>query len=132
MNKPQSHPTSYPKNGGWARMYTAAKFSLKGMVYCFKHEAGMREYSFIFIASIPCAIYLGESPVERILMLGAGILVILMEYLNSAIEATLDRISTDHHDLTGAAKDMGSAAVFVAALLFVYVWGEFVYRALSA
>lgn len=91
----------------------------------------MREYSVIFLASIPCAIYLGESPVERILMLGAGILVILMEYLNSAIEATLDRISTEHHDLTGAAKDMGSAAVFVAALLFVYVWGEFVYRALA-
>ena len=112
-------------------MYTAAIFSLKGMVYCFKHEAGMREYSFIFLASIPFAIYLGESPIERILMLGAGILVILMEYLNSAIEATLDRISTEHHDLTGAAKDMGPAAVFVAALLFAYLWGESVYRALA-
>jgi diacylglycerol kinase (ATP) len=109
-------------------MYTAAIFSIKGMVYCFKHEAGMREYTVIFLISIPCAIYLGESPVERILMLGAGLLVILMEYLNSAIEATLDRISTEHHDLTGAAKDMGSAAVFVAALFFVYVWGEFIYR----
>lgn len=91
----------------------------------------MREYTAIFIFSIPFAIYLGESPIERILMLGAGLLVILMEYLNSAIEATLDRISMDHHELTGAAKDMGSAAVFVAALFFVYVWGEFIYRSLS-
>jgi len=112
-------------------MYKATIFSVRGMLYCFKHEAGMREYTAIFIVSIPCAIYLGESPVERILMLGAGLLVILMEYLNSAIEATLDRISTEHHDLTGAAKDMGSAAVFVAALFFVYVWGEFIVRALS-
>jgi diacylglycerol kinase (ATP) len=128
MSSTKSHPSSYPKNGGWTRMYTAAIFSLRGMVYCFKHEAGMREYTVIFLISIPCAIYLGESPVERILMLGAGLLVILMEYLNSAIETTLDRISTEHHDLTGAAKDMGSAAVFVAALFFVYVWGEFIYR----
>lgn len=109
-------------------MYSATIFSLRGMVYCFKHEAGMREYTVIFLISIPFAIYLGESPVERILMLGAGLLVILMEYLNSAIEATLDRISREHHDLTGAAKDMGSAAVFVAALFFAYVWGEFIYR----
>jgi len=109
-------------------MYTAAIFSLRGMVYCFKHEAGMREYTVIFLISIPFTIYLGESPVERILMLGAGLLVILMEYLNSAIEATLDRISTEHHDLTGAAKDMGSAAVFVAGLFYLYVWGEFIYR----
>ncbi|MDB4001678.1 diacylglycerol kinase [Oceanospirillaceae bacterium] len=112
-------------------MYHATSFSLKGMLYCFKNEAGMREYTMIFLASIPFAIYLGESPVERILMLGAGLLVILMEYLNSAIETTLDRISLAHHDLTGAAKDMGSASVFVAALFFVYVWGEFIYRHFS-
>jgi diacylglycerol kinase (ATP) len=128
MSSTKPRLSNYPKNGGWNRMYTATIFSLKGMVYCFKHEAGMREYTFIFLLSIPGAIYLGESPVERILMIGAGLLVILMEYLNSAIEATLDRISTEHHDLTGAAKDMGSAAVFVAALFFVYVWGEFIYR----
>ncbi|MCO4837133.1 MAG: diacylglycerol kinase [Oceanospirillaceae bacterium] len=131
MTLAKSNPRSYPKNGGWKRMYHATIFSLKGMIYCFKNEAGMREYTMIFIASIPCAIYLGESPLERILMLGAGLLVLLMELLNSAIEATLDRISLEHHALTGAAKDMGSAAVFIAALFFVYVWGEFIYRLLS-
>lgn len=128
MSSTKSPPNSYPKNGGWKRMYTATVFSLKGMAYCFKHEAGMRQYTVIFLLSIPCAIYLGESPVERILMLGAGLLVMLMEYLNSAIEATLDRISMEHHDLTGAAKDMGSAAVFVSVLFFIYIWGEFIYR----
>lgn len=128
---PRHYPTHYPKNGGWNRMYTATVFSLKGMAYCFKHEAGMREYTVIFLFSVPCAIHLGESPVERILMLGAGLLVILMELLNSAVEATLDRIGTEHHDLAGAAKDMGSAAVFVAVLFFVYVWAEFIYRSFS-
>jgi len=128
MSSSKPQPRSYPKNGGWSRMYTATLFSLKGMIYCFKHEAGMREYAVIFLLSVPCAIYFGETSVERILMLGAGLLVILMELLNSAIEATLDRVSTEHHDLTGAAKDMGSAAVFVAALFFVYVWGEFICR----
>lgn len=54
-----------------------------------------------------------------------------MELLNSAVEATLDRIGTEHHDLAGAAKDMGSAAVFVAVLFFVYVWAEFIYRSFS-
>ena len=131
MKSSESELRTYPKNAGWQRMYHATIFSLKGMLYCFRNEAGMREYTAIFIFSIPFAIYLGESPIERILMLGAGLLVILMEYLNSAIEATLDRISMDHHELTGAAKDMGSAAVFVAALFFVYVWGEFIYRSLS-
>lgn len=116
----------YPKNRGWSRMYSATIFSLKGLIYCFKHEAGMREYTVIFVISIPCAFVLGESPVERILMLGAGLLVILMELLNSAIEATLDRISTEHHTLAGAAKDMGSAAVFGAVIFFVYVWVEFI------
>ena len=131
MNSTKPQPSSYPKNGGWNRMYTATMFSLKGMIYCFKHEAGMREYTIIFLLSLPCAIYLGETSVERILMLGAGVLVILMELLNSAIEATLDRISTEHHDLAGAAKDMGSAAVFLAVLLFIYVWGEFIVRSVS-
>jgi diacylglycerol kinase (ATP) len=54
-----------------------------------------------------------------------------MEYLNSALEATLDRISLEHHELTGAAKDMGSAAVFIAALFYVYVWAEFIIRHFS-
>jgi diacylglycerol kinase (ATP) len=131
MNSKHASSRQYPKNSGWQRMYHAAAFSLKGIVYCFKHEAGMREYTVIFLVSIPFAFYLGELPVERIILLGAGILVLLMEYLNSALEATLDRISLEHHELTGAAKDMGSAAVFIAALFYVYVWAEFIIRHFS-
>ena len=119
----------YPKNGGWNRFWYATIFSLKGILYCFRNEAAMKEYTFLFVLSVPAAFYFGETPVERILLIGSGALVIIIEHLNSAIEATLDRISTEHHDLTGAAKDMGAAAVFLAVLLFLYTWGEFLYRA---
>lgn len=118
----------YPKNRGWNRFWHAMIFSLKGLIYSFRNEAAMREYTVIFLISIPVALYLGENPVERILLIGSGALVLIIEQLNSAIEATLDRISTEHHDLTGAAKDMGSAGVFLAVLLFVYTWGEFLLR----
>ena len=118
----------YPKNQGWNRFWHATIFSLKGLLYCFRNEAAMKEYTFIFLLSVPAAYYLGDNPVERILLIGSGALVIIIEQLNSAIEATLDRISTEHHDLTGAAKDMGSAAVFLAVLMFLYTWGEFIYR----
>ncbi|HCH22972.1 MAG TPA: diacylglycerol kinase [Oceanospirillaceae bacterium] len=123
--------TMYPKNKGVFRFWKALIFSLKGMRYCFHSEAAMREYTTIFIITLPFVFILGESPVERIILIGVGVLVLIVEHLNSAIEATLDRISTDHHDLTGAAKDMGSAAVFLATLLFAYTWIEFTYRHFS-
>lgn len=118
----------YPKNKGVFRFWKALIFSLKGMRFCFRSEAAMREYTYIFIISLPFVFILGESPVERIILIGAGMLVLIVEHINSAIEATLDRISTEHHDLTGAAKDMGSAAVFISVLLFFYTWLEFTYR----
>ena len=84
----------YPKNQGWNRFWHATIFSLKGLLYCFRNEAAMKEYTFIFLLSVPAAYYLGDNPVERILLIGSGALVIIIEQLNSAIEATLDRIST--------------------------------------
>ena len=122
----------YPKNKGVFRFWKALIFSLKGMRFCFRSEAAMREYTYIFLISLPFVFILGESPVERILLIGAGMLVLIVEHINSAIEATLDRISTEHHDLTGAAKDMGSAAVFLSVLIFLYTWAEFIYRHFSA
>ena len=120
----------YPKNKGLFRFWHALIFSLKGMRYCFRSEAAMKEYTTLFVISVPAAFYLGDDHVDRILLIGSGLLVLLVEHLNSAIEATLDRISTDHHDLTGAAKDMGSAAVLIAVILFLYTWAEYIYQAL--
>lgn len=131
MSEPKSNTFSYPKNSGWLGLYNAGRFSIKGIRYCLKHEAGIRLFAVIFILSMPVVFLLGESLVERVILLGAALLVIVLELLNSAIEATLDRISTEHHPLTGAAKDMGSAAVFSAVLFLIYVWGEFIYRAIQ-
>ena len=122
----------YPKNKGVFRFWKALIFSLKGMRFCFRSEAAMREYTYIFLLSLPFVFILGQSPVERILLIGAGMLVLIVEHINSAIEATLDRISTEHHHLTGAAKDMGSTAVFLSVLIFLYTWAEFIYRHFSA
>ena len=88
----------------------------------------MREYTYIFTLTLPIVFIISESHIDRILLIGAGLLVLIVEHINSAIEATLDRISTEHHDLTGAAKDMGSAAVFISVILFLYTWLEMLYK----
>ena len=120
--------TLYPKNKGVFRFWKALIFSLKGMRYCFRSEAAMREYTYIFTLTLPIVFIISESHIDRILLIGAGLLVLIVEHINSAIEATLDRISTEHHDLTGAAKDMGSAAVFISVILFLYTWLEMLYK----
>ena len=120
--------TLYPKNKGIFRFWKALIFSLKGIKYCFRSEAAMREYSLIFTLSLPFVFIISDTHLERILLIGAGLLVLIVEHINSAIEATLDRISTEHHDLTGAAKDMGSAAVFISVMLFLYTWVEMLYQ----
>lgn len=72
---------------------------------------------------IPLALWLGENAIERALMIGSVLLVLVVELLNSAIEAVVDRIGTERHELSGRAKDQGSAAVFVALVIVVVTWG---------
>ncbi len=128
INKSAPATVLYPKNRGVLRFWKALRFALQGLCYCYRNEAAMREYTLIFILTLPVIILLSETPNDRISLIGAGVLVIVVECLNSAIETTLDRISTEHHDLTGAAKDMGAAAVLLCALFYVYVWVEFLVR----
>lgn len=72
---------------------------------------------------IPLALWLGEGAIEKALMIGSVLLVLVVELLNSAIEAVVDRIGTERHELSGRAKDQGSAAVFVALVIVVITWG---------
>ena len=72
---------------------------------------------------LPAAFWVGQSAVERSLLIGSWLLVLIVELLNSAVEATVDRVGTDHHELAGRAKDLGSASVFVSLLLTGIVWG---------
>lgn len=71
----------------------------------------------------PAAFWLGRNPVETALLIGVGIVMLMVELLNSAVEAAVDRHGKEQHELSGAAKDLGSAAVFVSILLIVLVWG---------
>ena len=96
---------------------------MSGFKAAFKHEDAFRQEVVLAIVLIPLAVYLGKSSVERALMIASVLLVLIVELLNSAIEAAVDHTSTDHHALAKRAKDIGSAAVFVALAIVVSVWG---------
>ena len=107
---------------GMGRLYRALGWSMSGLKATFVNEAAFRQELFLCIFLTPLAFYFGESGVEKAILLGSLLLVLIVELLNSAIEAAVDRISEDEHVLAGRAKDMGSAAVFLSLLNVVVVW----------
>ncbi|HEY9099829.1 MAG TPA: diacylglycerol kinase [Thiobacillus sp.] len=107
---------------GLRRLGNAAGYSWAGVRAAFKYEDAFRQEVFLAILLIPLALYLGQTGIERGLMIGAVLLVLVVELLNSAIEAAVDRISLEHHLLIKRAKDMGSAAVTVSIINVVVVW----------
>ncbi|MBW3698581.1 diacylglycerol kinase [Vibrio sp. T187] len=111
-------------NTGFKRLYKAAGFSWQGLTAAFKNEAAFRQELCLAAVLIPLAFYLDVSQVERILMIAAIVLIMVVELINTAIEAVVDRIGSERHELAGVAKDTGSAAVFVCMLLAGYVWLE--------
>jgi diacylglycerol kinase (ATP) len=112
-----------PDNTGVRRIINATFFSLSGLRSAWLNEAAFRQECALAIVLVPTAFWLGRTAVERSLLLGSCLLVLIVELLNSAIEAAIDRIGKDRHSLSGQAKDMGSAAVFVSLLLTGIVWG---------
>lgn len=114
------------KNKGIKRILLAGVYAFNGVRAALRHEAAFRQEALLAAVFIPIALWLEVAPVERVLLIGATVLVLLMELLNSAVEATVDRIGPEHHELSGRAKDMGSAAVLVSLLLWSYVWFELV------
>lgn len=108
---------------GIRRLINAFGYSLEGFKAAFKHEDAFRQEVFLALVLIPLAVYLGESRVEQALMIASVILVLIVELLNSAIEAAVDHTSTEHHALAKQAKDIGSAAVFLALAIVAVVWG---------
>lgn len=115
----------YKKNPqGLKRLLKATGYSYKGICAAFKHEAAFREEVLLAAVAIPLAIWLDVSQVERILMISSVLLIVLVELLNSALEAVVDRVGQEHHELSGRAKDMGSAAVFIAMIIAGYIWLE--------
>ena len=107
---------------GIDRLLKALRWSMAGLKAAFMKEAAFRQELLLCVVLVPLAFYFGETGVEKALLLGTLLLVLIVELLNSAIEATVDRISKDQHDLAGQAKDMGSAAVFLSLLNVVIIW----------
>jgi diacylglycerol kinase (ATP) len=107
---------------GVGRLYRAFGWSISGLKATFHHEAAFRQELLLCLILTPMAFYLGRTGVEKTLLLGSLLLVLIVELLNSAVESAVDRISLEDHDLAGRAKDMGSAAVFLSLLNMAVVW----------
>lgn len=101
----------------------AALWSLKGLRAAWLHESSFRLEVVAFIVLAPLGWWLGDSGVERALLIGSILLVMATELLNSAVEAVIERYGPEFHELAGRAKDMGSAAVFVLMMNVLLVWG---------
>ena len=112
----------YKGKTGLNRLINALKYSIAGTLAAFKHEDAFRQEVFLFLILAPIALFLTNAPSERALMIGSLILIIIIELLNSAVEATVDRISIKHHKLAKRAKDIGSAAVFFSLINAVIIW----------
>ena len=110
-------------NTGFSRIIRASGFSWKGFVATFKNEAAFRQELLLVVVLLPIAVWLGQTALERAVLITSLFIVLIVELINSAIEAAIDRHGDEIHELSGRAKDMGSAAVFVSLLLVALVWG---------
>jgi len=110
------------KSVGLVRLLHATRYSLDGLASAFRHEEAFRLEVFAAIVLVPAGLWLGVDGVERALLTGSVLLVLVVELLNSAVEAAVDRVSLEHHDLAKRAKDYGSAAVMFSLIAAGAVW----------
>ncbi len=103
----------------------ATGYSIKGRKAAWTHEAAFRQELVLTLVLSISAFFLPVTTLERVLMISSLLLILIVELINSAVEAVVDRVSDDWHELSGRAKDIGSAAVFVALFLALFVWASF-------
>jgi diacylglycerol kinase (ATP) len=116
MNNPHKGTT------GVRRIWNALFYSFAGLAAAFRHESAFRQEVLLALVLLPVALLLDVTPAAKALLAGSVMLVLIVELVNSAIEAVVDRISLEKHDLSGRAKDIGSAAVFLSLVTLVMVW----------
>ena len=116
---------------GIARIINAFGYSVQGIKAAIVHESAFRQELILLVLLVPAAIWLGENWLQYILLIASLLLVLIVELVNSAIEAVVDRISDEHHELAGRAKDMGSAAVFIAMVNVILVWAIIAWQRFS-
>ena len=112
----------YKGKTGLRRLWNALRYSLQGMASAFRHEDAFRQECLLAVLLIAAALFLHVGTTERALMIASVLLVLIVELLNSAVEAAVDRISLENHLLAKRAKDIGSAAVFLSLINVVFVW----------
>ena len=110
------------KPTGIKKLLCACIYSYKGLKTCYQSEFAFRLEVWLAIVLIPIGYLLGESEVERVLLIVPIFFVLIVEMLNSAIEAVVDRVSLEHHELSGFAKDVASAAVLLSLIIFLVTW----------
>lgn len=110
------------KTTGLTHLIKATGYSMKGLKSAVKNEAAFRHELFLAVILLPLAFWLGNTAIEIALLVGSVLLVLIVELLNSAIEAIVDRVGREYHELSGRAKDQGSAAVFVAMVACALTW----------
>lgn len=125
QNKPVPSHEESPFKGktGIRRLVNAFGYSMDGFKAAYRHEDAFRQEVWLSLVLIPLAFYLEAEAMHRILMVGSVLLVMIVELLNSAVEAVVDRVSIERHALAKRAKDIGSAAVLLALINLGVVWG---------
>lgn len=111
-----------PKKKGLPRLFAAARYSMAGLRSAFGSEEAFRLEVAGLVLLTPLALWLGESAMERVLMIGSVLLLLIVELLNTAVEAVVNRVGLEFHELSREAKDIGSAAVFLAMAMVALVW----------
>jgi len=110
-------------NRGLQRLINALRWSIKGFDSAYRNEEAFRQEFILLVVLTPLGLWLGDNGAERALLVGSLLIVLIVELLNSAIENLVDRVGGEHHELSGRAKDQGSAAVFLSLVLVAVVWG---------
>jgi diacylglycerol kinase (ATP) len=116
------HPSPYKSIGGFKRVANAARYSMQGLVAALRYESAFRQELLLAAVLTPAAFWVGQNASQIVLLIGSLVLVLIVELLNSAIEAVADAVSLETNQLLGRAKDLGSAAVFLSLLLCGAVW----------
>lgn len=116
------HHSPYKSTGGLQRVFRAWRYSLQGLSAALKYEAAFRQELVLAVVLVPAAIWLGRDASEVSLLLFSMLLVLVVELLNSAVEALADALSVEMHPLLGRAKDLGSAAVMLSLLFSAGLW----------
>ena len=109
-------------NRGLKRLIHAFGYSMAGFRACFRHEEAFRQEAFASLVTVPLGLWLGSDGIERALLVGSWLIVPIVELLNSAVEANVDRVGLEHHELSARAKDIASAAVFLSLAFAAIVW----------